>query len=123
MSIPVIGSSESPPHDYFLSEVKLLSAECPSPPAEPAVPVKTKPPSPPASSSISAGLGGDVTPSATSSPREEPNGLEDSVNGAPVKRPHSPTEEEMAKRHKEAEVSSACRTWTNPESLGSDWKF
>lgn len=98
-----------PPHNYFLlSEDKLLLVLCLSPPpAEPTVPVKTKPPSPPASSSITAALGGDVTPSATSSPREEPNGLEDSVNGAPVKRPHSPTEEEMAKRHKEAEVS--CR--------------
>lgn len=47
-----------------------------------------------------------MTPNAASSPREEPNGLEDSVNGAPpAKRPHSPAEEEQAKRHKDAEVS------------------
>lgn len=46
-------------------------------------------------------LGSDVRPSATSSPKEEPNGLEDSINGAPAKRPHSPTEEELAKRHKD----------------------
>lgn len=42
-----------------------------------------------------------MRPSATSSPKEEPNGLEDSINGAPVKRPHSPTEEDLAKRHKD----------------------
>uniref|UniRef100_A0A3P8ULG5 polynucleotide adenylyltransferase n=1 Tax=Cynoglossus semilaevis TaxID=244447 RepID=A0A3P8ULG5_CYNSE len=63
--------------------------------AEP--PVKARPPSPPASSSS-------VNPNATSSPKEEPNGLEDSVNGAPAKRPHSPTQEDVAKRHKDAEV-------------------
>lgn len=68
--------------------------------------VKAKPPSPPASSSVTPVLSGDVQPNATSSPREEPNGLEDSVNGAPVKRPHSPTQEDLAKRHKDAEVVS-----------------
>uniref|UniRef100_A0A4W6BPU2 polynucleotide adenylyltransferase n=1 Tax=Lates calcarifer TaxID=8187 RepID=A0A4W6BPU2_LATCA len=67
-------------------------------------PVKAKPPSPPASSSITTVLSGCVKPNATSSPREEPNGLEDSVNGAPAKRPHSPTQEELAKRHKDTEV-------------------
>ncbi|KAM9345460.1 poly(A) polymerase gamma-like [Symphorus nematophorus] len=67
-------------------------------------PVKAKPPSPPASSSITTVLSGDVMPNATSSPREEPNGLEDSVNGAPTKRPHTPTEEDVAKRHKETEA-------------------
>lgn len=66
--------------------------------------VKAKPPSPPASSSVTTVLSGDVSPSATSSPREEPNGLEDPVNGAPAKRPHLPAEEELAKRHKDAEV-------------------
>uniref|UniRef100_A0A8C4DQ25 polynucleotide adenylyltransferase n=1 Tax=Dicentrarchus labrax TaxID=13489 RepID=A0A8C4DQ25_DICLA len=85
MSIPVIGSSES-----FL---------VPS--------VKAKPPSPPASSSIATVLSTDVLPNAASSPREEPNGLEDSVNGAPAKRPRSPTEEELAKRHKDTEVVSS----------------
>lgn len=64
-----------------------------------------KPPSPPASSSITTVLSGDVTPNTASSPREEPNGLEDSVNGAPAKRPHSPTEEDLAKRHKDSEVT------------------
>ncbi len=67
-------------------------------------PVKAKPPSPPASSSIATVLSGDVNPNAASSPREEPNGLEDSVNGAPAKRPHSPTQEDLAKRHKDTEV-------------------
>lgn len=43
-------------------------------------------------------------PNAASSPKEEPNGLEDSINGAPAKRPHSPTEEDMTKRLKETEV-------------------
>uniref|UniRef100_A0A672FJB7 polynucleotide adenylyltransferase n=1 Tax=Salarias fasciatus TaxID=181472 RepID=A0A672FJB7_SALFA len=48
-----------------------------------------------------------VKPSVTgSSSQDESNGLEDSVNGAPAKRPHSPTQEEQAKRHKESEVSS-----------------
>lgn len=71
-------------------------------PEEP--PVKAMPPSPPASSSVTTVPSGDLPPSATSSPREEPNGLEDSVNGAPAKRPHLPAEEELAKRHKDAEV-------------------
>uniref|UniRef100_A0AAQ5XR08 Poly(A) polymerase n=1 Tax=Amphiprion ocellaris TaxID=80972 RepID=A0AAQ5XR08_AMPOC len=67
----------------------------------------TKPPSPPASSSVSTVLSGNVKPDATSSPGEEPNGLDDSVNGAPVKRPHSPTQEDLTKRHKDAEVRTA----------------
>ncbi|XP_033956540.1 poly(A) polymerase gamma isoform X1 [Pseudochaenichthys georgianus] len=69
--------------------------------------VKAKPASPPPSSSVSAALMEDVLPDATSSPREEPNnGLEDSPNGAAAaaKRPHSPTQEDLAKRPKEAEV-------------------
>uniref|UniRef100_A0A7N6AGH8 Poly(A) polymerase n=1 Tax=Anabas testudineus TaxID=64144 RepID=A0A7N6AGH8_ANATE len=66
--------------------------------------VKAKPPSPPASSSVTTVLSGSVKPNTTSSPREEPNGLEDSVNGAPAKRPHSPTQEDLAKRHKDSEV-------------------
>ncbi|TNN65395.1 Poly(A) polymerase gamma [Liparis tanakae] len=63
--------------------------------------VKAKPDSPPPASSSSIA---DVQPNAASSPREEPNGLEDPVNGAPAKRPHSPTQEDLAKRHKEAET-------------------
>lgn len=65
--------------------------------------VKAKPSSPPASSSITPLMTG-MKPNATSSPRDEPNGLEDSVNGAPTKRPHSPTQEDLAKRHKDTEV-------------------
>lgn len=76
------------------------SLSVPSPPAEP--PVKAKPPSPPANAAI---LGSDVKPNAASSPKEEPNGLDDSINGAPAKRLHSPAEEEVAKRHKDAEVT------------------
>lgn len=82
------------------------SGPSPSRPAEPAV-VKAKPPSPPASSSVTTVPSGDVQPNATSSPKEEPNGLEDSVNGAPAKRPHSPTQEDLAKRHKDSEVRRA----------------
>ncbi|KAG7229895.1 hypothetical protein INR49_009613 [Caranx melampygus] len=67
--------------------------------------VKAKPPSPPASSSITPVLSS-MKPNATSSPRDEHNGLEDSVNGAPTKRPHSPTQEDLAKRHKDTEVVS-----------------
>ncbi|XP_005949300.1 poly(A) polymerase gamma isoform X1 [Haplochromis burtoni] len=65
-------------------------------------PLKAKPPSPPASSSITSS----TKPTATSSPKEEPNGLEDSVNGAPSKRPHSPTQEDPAKRPKNTDVVS-----------------
>uniref|UniRef100_A0A3Q3LRG3 polynucleotide adenylyltransferase n=1 Tax=Mastacembelus armatus TaxID=205130 RepID=A0A3Q3LRG3_9TELE len=64
------------------------------------------PPSPPASSSINTVMGGSMNPIDTSSPKEEPNGLEDSVNGALSKRPRSPTQEDPAKRHKDSEVSS-----------------
>ncbi|KAM3863141.1 poly(A) polymerase gamma [Diretmus argenteus] len=79
MSIPVIGSKSA---------------------------AQSKPPSPPsASSSIPTVVSGNVNPNASSSPREEPlpNGLEDPVNGAATKRPHSPTEEDLAKRHKDTE--------------------
>ncbi|KAF7663810.1 hypothetical protein LDENG_00198000 [Lucifuga dentata] len=65
-----------------------------------------KDPSPPTSSSISTAASESVKPSTTESPTEEPNGLEDSVNGAPTKRPHSPTQEDLAKRHKDTEVVS-----------------
>lgn len=71
-----------------------------STPADP--PVKTKPPSPPPD--IAAVLGSDVKPNAASSPKEDSNGLDDSINGAPAKRPHSPAEEEVAKRLKDSEV-------------------
>lgn len=97
MSITVAGSIPE------MGRVPLLSLEkriVSSPPAEPSI--KAKPPSPPA---VTAVLASDVKPNAASSPKEEPNGLDDSINGAPVKRPHSPVEEEVAKRHKDAEVT------------------
>lgn len=95
MSIPVIGTKPSP--------------------------VKSKSPSPPPSSSISGVSAASEKPSATSSPKDEPNGLEDSLNGAPAKRPHSPTEEESAKRHKDAEpVCNDDATFKEPYPPSSD---
>lgn len=80
-------------------------------------PLKAKPPSPPASSSITSS----TKPTATSSPKEEPNGLEDSVNGAPSKRPHSPTQEDPAKRPKNTEVvSNDDATFKEPYPPSSD---
>uniref|UniRef100_A0AAQ4PSA4 Poly(A) polymerase n=1 Tax=Gasterosteus aculeatus aculeatus TaxID=481459 RepID=A0AAQ4PSA4_GASAC len=70
---------------------------------------KAKPASPPASSSSATAQSGDEEPNPASSPQEEPNGLEDPVNGASVKRPHSPTQEDLAKRHKETEVRRTRR--------------
>lgn len=67
-------------------------------------PIKTKPPSPPASSSVNTVPSADVKPSATSSPKEEPNGLEEPVNGGATKRPHSPTEEDLAKKPRSTDV-------------------
>lgn len=96
MSITVAGSSLEMGSIPLLSWKPIVS----SPPAEPSV--KAKPPSPPA---VTAVLASDVKPNAASSPKEEPNGLDDSINGAPAKRPHSPVEEEVAKRHKDAEVT------------------
>ncbi|KAM9318448.1 poly(A) polymerase gamma isoform 2-T2 [Pholidichthys leucotaenia] len=79
-------------------------------------PLRTKTPSPPASSSISG------KPSATSSPKDEPNGLEDSVNGTPTKRPHSPTQEEPTKRQKGTEqaVSNDDSPFKEPYPPSSD---
>ncbi|XP_035771342.1 poly(A) polymerase gamma [Neolamprologus brichardi] len=80
-------------------------------------PLKAKPPSPPASSSITSS----AKPTATSSPKEEPNGLEDSVNGAPSKRPHSPTQEDPAKRPKNTDVvSNDDATFKEPYPPSSD---
>ncbi|XP_077351375.1 poly(A) polymerase gamma isoform X2 [Festucalex cinctus] len=62
---------------------------------------KAKAPPLEASSSVSTALSGNVMPNAASSPKEEPDNLEDSVNGA-AKRPHSPVQEDTAKRHTEA---------------------
>uniref|UniRef100_A0A8C3AX22 polynucleotide adenylyltransferase n=1 Tax=Cyclopterus lumpus TaxID=8103 RepID=A0A8C3AX22_CYCLU len=77
--------------------------------------VKAKPASPPAGSAIT-----DMQPDANSSPREEPNGLEDPVNGAPAKRPHSPTQEDLAKRHKETEVSNDDSAFKEPYPPSSE---
>ncbi|XP_029963028.1 poly(A) polymerase gamma-like isoform X2 [Salarias fasciatus] len=86
MSIPVIGSKPA------------VKAKPPSPPAS-----STAPPSSSSSSSSSSGKPGAAS---SSSSQDESNGLEDSVNGAPAKRPLSPTQEEQAKRHKESEAAS-----------------
>lgn len=71
----------------------------------------SKPPSPP---SVSA-----VKPNATSSPKEESNGAvdesaEESLNGAGAKRPLSPTQEEVNKRHKEEAVTNDDATFKEP---------
>ncbi|XP_057704623.1 poly(A) polymerase gamma [Corythoichthys intestinalis] len=47
---------------------------------------------------------GNLVPNAASSPKEEPENQDDSVNGA-AKRPISPLQEDMAKRHKDSEVA------------------
>ncbi|KAM4599332.1 poly(A) polymerase gamma-like [Fundulus diaphanus] len=79
--------------------------------------VKAKPASPPAS----AVLSGSVQPSAASSPKEEPNGLEEPSHGSPAKRPHSPTQEDPAKRHKDADVASSDdSTFKEPYPPSSD---
>uniref|UniRef100_A0A672HR88 Poly(A) polymerase n=1 Tax=Salarias fasciatus TaxID=181472 RepID=A0A672HR88_SALFA len=75
------------------------------------VTVSTAPPSSSSSSSSSSGKPGAAS---SSSSQDESNGLEDSVNGAPAKRPLSPTQEEQAKRHKESEVSSNPASQTSP---------
>uniref|UniRef100_A0AAX7TR07 Poly(A) polymerase n=1 Tax=Astatotilapia calliptera TaxID=8154 RepID=A0AAX7TR07_ASTCA len=85
----------------LVSNMSSFDFPTPSPPHPEEPPLKAKPPSPPASSSITSS----TKPTATSSPKEEPNGLEDSVNGAPSKRPHSPTQEDPAKRPKNTDVS------------------
>lgn len=126
--------SVSPPKQLFVEGSPAPNA-APAPSAAPAAldqgmsipvigskpPVKAKPPSPPASSSITTVQSADVKPNATSSPKEEPNGLEDSVNGAPAKRPHSPTQEDLAKRHKDTEVvSNDDATFKEPYPPSSD---
>lgn len=64
---------------------------------------KAKVPLVPGSSTVPATLSGNLMPNAASSPKEEPDDQEDSVNGA-AKRPHSPLQEDVAKRHKDTEV-------------------
>ncbi|TNM99769.1 hypothetical protein fugu_012802 [Takifugu bimaculatus] len=69
------------PKKLFVEDSPATSAAPEAQEQEPSV--KAKPPSPPA---VSAVLAGDVKPNAASSPKEEPNGLDDSINGAPAKR-------------------------------------
>uniref|UniRef100_A0A1A7YSU9 polynucleotide adenylyltransferase n=1 Tax=Iconisemion striatum TaxID=60296 RepID=A0A1A7YSU9_9TELE len=86
-------------------------------------PAKAKPASPPPPrTSASTVLSEDVKPSATSSPKEEPNGLEKLINGAPAKRPHSPTQEEVTKRHKDSDqpVSSDDSIFKEPYPPSSE---
>uniref|UniRef100_A0A671P729 polynucleotide adenylyltransferase n=1 Tax=Sinocyclocheilus anshuiensis TaxID=1608454 RepID=A0A671P729_9TELE len=96
MSIPVIGSM---------------------PIATPAA----KPPAPPAGNTIPTVVGRSVIPRITSS-SPSPTELPNSVNGAP-KRPHSPSQEDPPKRHKDTEVfsdDSAFKEPYPPNSNGLD---
>ncbi|CAG6017996.1 poly(A) polymerase gamma isoform 1-T1 [Menidia menidia] len=111
--------SSSPPKQLFVesSPTPSVAPDGNEPSSKPSV--KAKPPSPPASNSASTALSG--KPSAASSPKEEPNGLEDPVNGAPAKRPHSPTQEDLAKRLKEADaVSNEESAFKEPYPPSSD---
>ncbi|XP_068597096.1 poly(A) polymerase gamma [Brachionichthys hirsutus] len=78
MSIPVIGSNPPPRLKQGLL-----------------------PPPPPASGSLASAPSGDAAPNAASSPKDESNGLEDDVNGAPAK-----TDEEAARKHRDPEALS-----------------
>uniref|UniRef100_A0A673LMK1 polynucleotide adenylyltransferase n=1 Tax=Sinocyclocheilus rhinocerous TaxID=307959 RepID=A0A673LMK1_9TELE len=72
------------------------------------VPITTpvaKPPAPPAGNTIPTVVGRSVIPRITSS-SPSPTELPNSVNGAP-KRPHSPSQEDPPKRHKDTEVLSS----------------
>uniref|UniRef100_A0A7N9APB9 polynucleotide adenylyltransferase n=1 Tax=Mastacembelus armatus TaxID=205130 RepID=A0A7N9APB9_9TELE len=120
--------------DSVIPPKELFVESSPAPSAAPAatdqgmsIPVigsiKVKPPSPPASSSINTVMGGSMNPIDTSSPKEEPNGLEDSVNGALSKRPRSPTQEDPAKRHKDSEVSSVFDNSTFKEPYPPSSEF
>uniref|UniRef100_A0A671NZN5 polynucleotide adenylyltransferase n=1 Tax=Sinocyclocheilus anshuiensis TaxID=1608454 RepID=A0A671NZN5_9TELE len=62
-----------------------------------------KPPAPPAGNTIPTVVGRSVIPRITSS-SPSPTELPNSVNGAP-KRPHSPSQEDPPKRHKDTEVN------------------
>uniref|UniRef100_A0A8C5B8A2 polynucleotide adenylyltransferase n=1 Tax=Gadus morhua TaxID=8049 RepID=A0A8C5B8A2_GADMO len=106
-----------------------LSMSC----ANPAVVANA--PSPPAASPPAAVTSGDVEPSAGSGPGEEPAPPDDQprvdaqppLNGAPPaaaattttttapsKRPHSPTQEDLAKRPKDPEVGGVVPSVNNP---------
>ncbi|XP_032409035.1 poly(A) polymerase gamma [Xiphophorus hellerii] len=77
--------------------------------------------SPPAGSSISGVLSDAVKPSAASSPKEEPNGLEEPPATTAAKRPHSPTQDDPAKRHKDTDTApSDDSTFKEPYPPSSD---
>ncbi|XP_056147862.1 poly(A) polymerase gamma [Lampris incognitus] len=110
----VSDTDDSPPKPLFVDSSPASSASPAANDQGMSIPVlgskpaiKVKAPSPPMSSSIATVMIGTVKPDATSSPREEslPNGCEGPVNGAASKRPHSPTQEDQAKRHKDTEVA------------------
>ncbi|XP_062286050.1 poly(A) polymerase gamma isoform X1 [Scomber scombrus] len=107
--------SVSPPKQLFVEGSPAPSAAAAAT-TDQEPPVQVKASSPPASSSVTPVPSGNVKPNAASSPKEEePNGLDDSVNGAPAKRPHSPTQEDLAKRHKDTEeVSNDDSTFKEP---------
>ncbi|XP_060943016.1 poly(A) polymerase gamma isoform X1 [Limanda limanda] len=95
--------SVSPPKELFEEGSPAPSAAAAADDQGMSIPVigskpagKAKPASPPASSS--------VEPTAASSPKEEPNGLDDSISEAPANRPPSPTQEDLAKMPKDTEV-------------------
>ncbi|XP_016121180.1 poly(A) polymerase gamma-like, partial [Sinocyclocheilus grahami] len=80
-----------------------------------------KPPAPPAGNTIPTVVGRSVIPRITSS-SPSPTELPSSVNGAP-KRPHSPSQEDPPKRHKDTEVfsdDSAFKEPYPPNSNGLD---
>ncbi|KAJ0067231.1 hypothetical protein NL108_013695 [Boleophthalmus pectinirostris] len=98
----------SPPKQLFVESSPVSASEAPPavPGSKPSV-KPSKPPSPPPAAA--------VTPNAASSPKEESNGAaDDSVNGAGAKRPHSPTQEEVSKRHKDEPVSNDDATFKEP---------
>uniref|UniRef100_A0A671P3D9 polynucleotide adenylyltransferase n=1 Tax=Sinocyclocheilus anshuiensis TaxID=1608454 RepID=A0A671P3D9_9TELE len=121
MSIPVIGSSKcyheltcscfsiGETHTFFFfcihsdstHLVLLIFIFFSVPIATPAA----KPPAPPAGNTIPTVVGRSVIPRITSS-SPSPTELPNSVNGAP-KRPHSPSQEDPPKRHKDTEVLSS----------------
>ncbi|KAJ0004900.1 hypothetical protein NQD34_011114 [Periophthalmus magnuspinnatus] len=98
----------SPPKPLFVESSPVSASEAPEAVQGSKPSVKpSKPPSPPP---VAA-----VLPNAASSPKEESNGAaDDSVNGASIKRPHSPTQEELSKRHKDEAVSNDDATFKEP---------
>ncbi|XP_013887935.1 poly(A) polymerase gamma isoform X2 [Austrofundulus limnaeus] len=88
--------SEIPPKQLFVEDLPVPSTTAAA--NEPGVSTSVI-----GSSSV---LSDTITPSATSSPKEEPNGLQDPINEPSDNRPPSPTEEDLSKRQTETEVKS-----------------